>query len=69
MNCLAATARSRSGSGLGRTLFLATSGCASDVNFFGIEVVRKYQLYAATRLARRRLTNVRVACGRAGTLA
>lgn len=49
--------------GFGKGLFLATSGAARpDVNFFGIEVVRKYQLYAATRLARRQLTNVRVAC-------
>jgi tRNA (guanine-N7-)-methyltransferase len=49
--------------GFGKGLFLATAGAARpDTNFFGVEIVRKYQLYAATRLARRGLTNVRVAC-------
>ena len=33
-----------------------------DMNFLGIEIVRKYQLFTATRLAKRRLRNVRVAC-------
>ncbi len=33
-----------------------------DVNFLGIEVMRGLQLYAATRLATRGLTNARVAC-------
>lgn len=39
-----------------------------DVNFVGIEVVRALQLYAATRLAIRGLTNARVACTDAGWL-
>src|SRR5207248_9441065 len=33
-----------------------------DTNFFGIEIVRKYQLYAATRYAIRNLPNVKTAC-------
>lgn len=50
--------------GFGKGLFLTTAGAAHpDVNYFGIEVVRKYQLFAATRLATRGLNNVRVACG------
>ena len=32
------------------------------VNYFGIEIVRKYQLFTANRLAKRNLTNVRLAC-------
>jgi tRNA (guanine-N7-)-methyltransferase len=49
--------------GIGKGLFLATAaGERPNTNFFGVEIVRKYQLYAATRLAKRRLTNVRVAC-------
>jgi tRNA (guanine-N7-)-methyltransferase len=49
--------------GSGKGLFLLTSGQARpDVNFLGIEIFRKYQLYAATRLAKRGLTNVKVAC-------
>jgi tRNA (guanine-N7-)-methyltransferase len=32
-----------------------------DVNFLGVEIIRKYQLYTATRLAKRRLHNVRLA--------
>jgi tRNA (guanine-N7-)-methyltransferase len=49
--------------GFGKGLFLVTAGAARpDTNFFGVEIVRKYQLYAATRLAARQLTNVRVAC-------
>jgi tRNA (guanine-N7-)-methyltransferase len=49
--------------GFGKGLFLTTAGAARpDTNFFGVEIVRKYHLYAATRLATRELTNVRVAC-------
>lgn len=49
--------------GFGKGLFLANAGAANpERNFLGIEIVRKYQLYAATRLAKRKLTNVRVAC-------
>jgi tRNA (guanine-N7-)-methyltransferase len=48
--------------GFGKGLFLVTAGTSRpDVNFLGIEVARKYQLFAATRLARRRLRNVRLA--------
>src|SRR5206468_8346939 len=36
-------------------------------NYLGIEVLRALQLYAATRLAERTLTNVRVACTDART--
>jgi tRNA (guanine-N7-)-methyltransferase len=41
---------------------LLTSALASpDVNFVGIEIMRKYQLFTATRMAKRSLTNVRLA--------
>ncbi len=33
-----------------------------EVNFAGIEVVRKYQLYTANRLGRRGLTNAKMCC-------
>lgn len=47
--------------GFGKGLFLLTTALArTDVNFVGIEIDRKYQLYTATRLAKRRLSNVRV---------
>jgi tRNA (guanine-N7-)-methyltransferase len=53
--------------GMGKGLFLLTEALARpDVNFFGIEVVRKYQLYAATRLAVRKLPNAKTACADAG---
>jgi tRNA (guanine-N7-)-methyltransferase len=49
--------------GFGKGLFLLTSAQAHpDVNFAGVEIVRKYQLFTATRLAKRGLNNVRVAC-------
>jgi tRNA (guanine-N7-)-methyltransferase len=49
--------------GFGKGLYLTTAGAARpEVNFLGVEIVRKYQLYAATRLAGRGITNVRVAC-------
>jgi tRNA (guanine-N7-)-methyltransferase len=49
--------------GFGKGLFLVTAGQAHpDTNYFGIEIVRKYQLFTATRLARRGLGNVRVTC-------
>jgi tRNA (guanine-N7-)-methyltransferase len=49
--------------GCGKGLFLlnASEACPG-VNFLGIEVVRKYQLFTATRLAKRGRGNVRVAC-------
>jgi tRNA (guanine-N7-)-methyltransferase len=49
--------------GSGKGLFLLSAGQANPgTNYLGIEIVRKYQLYAATRLAKRALRNVRVAC-------
>src|ERR1051326_5742247 len=50
--------------GFGKGLFLLNSALARpDVNFFGIEIVRKYQLFTATRMAIRRLANIKLACG------
>jgi tRNA (guanine-N7-)-methyltransferase len=47
--------------GFGKGLFLVRAAqAAPDVNFLGIEVVRKYQLFTATRLAKRGLRNVRL---------
>ena len=49
--------------GFGKGLFLGTeSRRRSDVNFLGIEIERKYVLFAAGRLARARAANVRLAC-------
>jgi tRNA (guanine-N7-)-methyltransferase len=49
--------------GCGKGLFLLTATAAApDVNFLGIEIVRKYQLFAATRLFKRGTRNVRLAC-------
>jgi tRNA (guanine-N7-)-methyltransferase len=49
--------------GFGKGLFLMTAAQARPaVNFVGVEIVRKYQLFTATRLAKRGLRNVRVAC-------
>jgi len=49
--------------GMGKGLFLLTSATDRlDVNFFGIEMARKYQLYATTRFALRRLMNVKTVC-------
>jgi tRNA (guanine-N7-)-methyltransferase len=47
--------------GFGKGLFLlnACQACP-DVNFLGIEILRKYQLYAAARFAKRGLNNVRL---------
>ena len=50
--------------GFGKGLFLLTAATARpDLNFFGVEIARKYQLYAATRIAVRKLPNVKVCCG------
>ncbi len=55
--------------GMGKGLFLLTQALARPgVNFFGIEVVRKVQRYAATRLAVRKLTNVKTTCADAKAL-
>jgi tRNA (guanine-N7-)-methyltransferase len=49
--------------GTGKGLFLLHAATTRpDTNFFGIEIVRKYQLYAATRFAIRSLPNVKTAC-------
>lgn len=55
--------------GMGKGLFLLNSALARpETNFFGIEIVRKYQLYAATRFAIRKLPNVKTACADAKLL-
>lgn len=47
--------------GFGKGLFLLTAAQACPyVNFLGIEIVRKYQLFAATRMAKRGLASVRL---------
>ncbi len=49
--------------GTGKGLFLlATAAARPDTNFLGVEIVRKYQLYAATRFAVRELPNAKTAC-------
>jgi tRNA (guanine-N7-)-methyltransferase len=49
--------------GFGKGLFLVTQGQARpDTNFLGVEIERKYTLFAATRIARRNLPNVKLAC-------
>jgi tRNA (guanine-N7-)-methyltransferase len=49
--------------GFGKGLFLlASSEQHPAINFVGVEIIRKYQLYTATRLAKRQRSNVRVAC-------
>lgn len=48
--------------GFGKGLFLVNAAFACPgVNFLGVEILRKYQLYAATRLTRRGIQNVRLA--------
>lgn len=48
--------------GFGKGLFLLLAAQARpNVNFVGVEIARKYQLFAATRMAKRGLTNVRLA--------
>lgn len=54
--------------GFGKGLFLLNAAQARpDVNFAGIEIERKYQLFTATRIAKRELRNVRLACADART--
>ena len=49
--------------GFGKGLFLVTAAQADPgTNFVGVEIERKYVLFTATRLVKRGLTNVRVAC-------
>ena len=48
--------------GFGKGLFLlAAAQSRPDVNFLGIEIERKYQLFTANRIAKRHLSNVRLA--------
>jgi tRNA (guanine-N7-)-methyltransferase len=48
--------------GSGKGLFLITAAQAHpSINYVGLEIERKYQLYTATRVAKRGLLNVRVA--------
>ena len=55
--------------GFGKGMYLLSASTARpDVNFLGIEIVRKYALYAATRIAIRNLGNVKVACADAKVL-
>jgi tRNA (guanine-N7-)-methyltransferase len=50
--------------GFGKGMFLLAAAKAHpDRNYFGIEIVRKYQLYATTRIAGRKLPNVKTSCG------
>lgn len=47
--------------GFGKGLFLSTAASVCpNVNFLGIEISRKYQLFTAARLAKRGLENVRL---------
>lgn len=49
--------------GFGKGLFLITEAPRlPEVNYLGIEIVRKYQLFTATRVAKRGLRNVRLVC-------
>ena len=49
--------------GFGKGLFLVTTGVAHpERNYFGVEIIRKYQMYAATRVASRALPNVKTCC-------
>jgi tRNA (guanine-N7-)-methyltransferase len=49
--------------GFGKGLFLLTATAARpDINFLGVEIVRKYQLFAATRLIKHGRRNVKLAC-------
>ena len=49
--------------GFGKGLFLVTTGSEHpERNYFGIEIVRKYQLYATGRIAARGLNNVKTCC-------
>ncbi len=49
--------------GFGKGLFLLQQGQARPhTNFLGIEIERKYTLFTASRIARRELSNVKLAC-------
>ncbi len=50
--------------GFGKGLFLLSSSDRHpEINYFGIEIVRKYMYFTATRLATRKVPNVKVVCG------
>ena len=50
--------------GFGKGLFLLTAALACpEVNFVGLEILRKYQLFTANRVCKRGLANVRLICG------
>ena len=49
--------------GFGKGMFLTNQGTARlDTNFLGIEIERKYVLMTASRVAKRQLANVKLAC-------
>ena len=49
--------------GFGKGLFLLNTAISRpDVNFLGVEIERKYQLFTANRIAKRGLANVRLVC-------
>ena len=49
--------------GFGKGLYLVNVGTRRpDRNFFGIEIIRKYQMYATNRIAVRKLANVKTCC-------
>ncbi len=49
--------------GFGKGMFLVGAAAARpNVNFLGVEIERKYVLLTASHIARRQLTNVRLAC-------
>jgi tRNA (guanine-N7-)-methyltransferase len=50
--------------GFGKGMFLLNAAQSQpEVNFLGVEIERKYQLWTADRLARHGLGNVRLVCG------
>ncbi len=50
--------------GFGKGMFLLTAAQERpERNFLGLEIERAFQLYAANRVAKRGLANVRLACG------
>ena len=55
--------------GCGKGLFMVNSAQAHpETNFIGVEIARKYALYAASRLAKRSLANARMLAMDAGVL-
>src|SRR5262249_23458445 len=55
--------------GFGKGLFLLTAAQqCPDINFAGIEIEKKYVLFSATRMVKRKLGNVRLAHGDARSI-